>query len=1022
MVSSPQYEHQLARTGAQVVTQSDRYRYPSDYISDRGSEFGVFYLIRYEVAEPLLELLRAVSPNAKIIFHTADLHFLRESREAELSNEEPRRIAAARTRDREVAVMRRADLTVLQSPAEVPFVRAYLPAGNVSVFTALYIPVIQDSPSFAQRANLFFLGGFSHTPNVDAVLWFVREVWPLVRSEIPELQFHIVGAEAPTSVRDLGKIEGIKIVGYVQDLAPVLSTYRIGIVPLRYGAGIKGKLAMTMGAGVPCVSTRIAAEGMGIEPGVHAEVADDPAQFARAIVDLYLDANHWAALSEKGKALVEDNFSDDANLAALISVLNDARVLPLDLLREYAAKTATRPFRTIQPAESVDVSVIVPVYNNWQLTRNCLNSIHATTFGSKARFEVILADDCSSDETCRAEELFPGLRLIRTEKNLGFLRNCNNAATQARGRYLLFLNNDTIVLPGWLSTLVELLEEDPSIAISGSKLLYPDGKIQEAGAVLFRDGTAKNLGRGMLRDTPLFNVERETDYISGASILVRRTFWDSVGGFDERYQNAYCEDSDLAMTARSVGLRVVYQPKSEVIHLEHQTYAEQAPGRTSSIQPCNIEILVAKWRGCLGAHHLPNHEWAPALANAERHATARALARRSSGRVNILYFTPFPSHPITHGNRSTINEFARWLQNAGHRVHFVLLDSQEFNDRDAEEMRAAWNTFDVLAYHNPMVANGRPIPFDGWYEEGLGEQIQMLCAKYEIDVVICSYVFQSKLLEFVPSHVLKVVDTHDKMGNRYEMLQQKGLAPEFFSCSPEEEGQYLRRADIVIARRAEEARYFDQVVGRPTSMVIAHFEAAHPPRPVASRVNRVGIVASANKINLEMLKNCIEAIDRHLGGGPSPFVVRVAGQVKDMVDRLPTQEAAVFRRSWIELLGFVPNIEEFYASVDVVLSPVMVGTGINVKTVQAMAFGMPVLATRDGSKGIETAEDLHAHRDVDDLVSSLFSICDEADVLARLAAVSRERYAQFYTVSASAFRSIFDHPKLLGGPRSDTSY
>ena len=158
-----------------------------------------------------------------------------------------------------------------------------------------------------------------------------------------------------------------------------------------------------------------------------------------------------------------------------------------------------------------------------------------TSVGSGVCYELILADDCSTDETMNAAEAFPGLRVVKAPKNAGFLRNCNNAASHARGRHIVLLNNDTIVLPGWLTALYQTIEADPSIAIVGSKLLYPDGHIQEAGAALLANGDGVSIGRfdvesdlqdsagrallNVSKDEPVFNVERETDYISGASIL-----------------------------------------------------------------------------------------------------------------------------------------------------------------------------------------------------------------------------------------------------------------------------------------------------------------------------------------------------------------------------------------------------------------------------------------------------------------------------------------------------------------------
>jgi GT2 family glycosyltransferase len=427
------------------------------------------------------------------------------------------------------------------------------------------------------------------------------------------------------------------VVGFLADLDPILSTMRVGVAPLRFGAGIKGKITMTMGAGIPCVCTSIAAEGMHLQNGVHALIADTAQDFADAVVRVYTDPGLWWCLSTDGKALICREFSDTANRASFFAALNDARALPISLFNEYCLRLTPRAVPAPAEGAQVAVSIIIPVFNQWRFTRACLNSVLEVCQREGVPYEIILADDASSDETVRAPELYPGLRVVKTPKNVGFLRNCNNAARYARGQYLLLLNNDTIVLPGWLSSLYRTLERDPGAAIAGSKLLYPDGSIQEAGGVLFSDGTAGNVGRGYSRDTPVFNYERETDYISGASILVRKSFWDQVGGFDERYRDAYCEDSDLAMTARSLGMRVVYQPASEVVHFEHQSYADRVISDNDDLQRGNIRLFLAKWRDVLLRDHLPAAPWQvawhAAMRNAERHG--KAATTKDAGRERM---------------------------------------------------------------------------------------------------------------------------------------------------------------------------------------------------------------------------------------------------------------------------------------------------------------------------------------------------------------------------------------------------
>ncbi len=252
------------------------------------------------------------------------------------------------------------------------------------------------------------------------------------------------------------------------------------------------------------------------------------------------------------------------------------------------------------------------------------------------------------------------------------------------------------------------------------------------------------------------------------------------------------------------------------------------------------------------------------------------------------------------------------------------------------------------------------------------------------------------------------------MGDRYDMLRRSGQRPEFFSCTPEQEGAYLRRADVVVARRDEEARYFDSVTGRNSAIVIPHIEDPHFVDKRFDRLENVGMVASPNRINLASLRQFVEAVDRLCGEARRPFTVHVAGRVSDMVGKLPPEEAGVFRKPLVHLHGFVPDIGSFYRAMDVIVSPVTVGTGINVKTVQAMAFGMPLVTTKSGSKGIETAEPMHIHADVESLVRGLLALVKNPDDLNRLARVSRERYDAFHRAADESMRSMLRHKKLIG--------
>lgn len=240
------------------------------------------------------------------------------------------------------------------------------------------------------------------------------------------------------------------------------------------------------------------------------------------------------------------------------------------------------------------VSIIVPAYNHYELTRMCLYTILKNS--GDVPYEVILADDASTDQTKDIRDYIGGVIVARTQGNLRFLRNCNNAAKLARGKYVLFLNNDTQVQKDWLKPLVELMESDPKIGLVGSQFLNADLSIQEAGAEVLPDGGTVGFGCGhpAAWRRP-FNEIRDVDFVCGASLMLSRALWERLGGFAEEFAPAYYEDTDLAYRVRAAGYRVVYQPDSKVIHL---CGASSPEGFTSGQREsfyANRSKFVAKW-------------------------------------------------------------------------------------------------------------------------------------------------------------------------------------------------------------------------------------------------------------------------------------------------------------------------------------------------------------------------------------------------------------------------------------------
>ncbi|HKI21109.1 MAG TPA: glycosyltransferase family 2 protein, partial [Isosphaeraceae bacterium] len=219
--------------------------------------------------------------------------------------------------------------------------------------------------------------------------------------------------------------------------------------------------------------------------------------------------------------------------------------------------------------DRVDVSIVIPVYNHVRDTVACLESIKGSR--PDATYEVIVVDDGSSDGTQKILSRIEGLVTIRNPRNEGFIGSCNRGAAAARGEHIVFLNNDTTVTEGWLDALVATFRNMPGTGLAGAKLIYPNGRLQEAGGVIWRDASGWNYGRGDDPDHPRYNFTREVDYCSGACIMVPRDLFHELGGFDRSYSPAYYEDTDLAFKIRHAGHKVIYQPMARIIHHEGLT-------------------------------------------------------------------------------------------------------------------------------------------------------------------------------------------------------------------------------------------------------------------------------------------------------------------------------------------------------------------------------------------------------------------------------------------------------------------
>src|SRR5437899_2448530 len=250
-----------------------------------------------------------------------------------------------------------------------------------------------------------------------------------------------------------------------------------------------------------------------------------------------------------------------------------------------------------------------------------------------------------------------GVMYLRNETNMGFIASCNRGAEQARGKYLVFLNNDTIVKEGWLSALLDTFAEEPAAGIVGSKLLYPDGCLQEAGGIIWRDASGWNYGKSDDPGKPEYNYLREVDYCSAAALMIPKALFQSVGGFDPRYAPAYYEDTDLAFKVRQAGYNVLYQPLSEVIHYEGATGGTDLSTGTKKHQDINRSTVAERW--------------AAELITKPANGDVAFLSQASPGRKNILIIDHYVPKPDQDSGSLRMFQILKLLRRLGHRVTFI---------------------------------------------------------------------------------------------------------------------------------------------------------------------------------------------------------------------------------------------------------------------------------------------------------------------------------------------------------------
>jgi GT2 family glycosyltransferase len=313
------------------------------------------------------------------------------------------------------------------------------------------------------------------------------------------------------------------------------------------------------------------------------------------------------------------------------------RVAQLTLLRCANGEVRSIEHRAEAPPALPTTSIVIPTYNGIRHLLPCIRSLHAT-LGDRFDGEVLVVDDGGTPETQHAlrdlERRHGWLRVIRNVRNQGFIASCNRGAEEAAGEVVVFLNDDTIPLPGWHHALLRTFRTHADAGVVGGRLVYPDGRLQEAGGVIFRDGSGANFGRDDFEpDAPLYTHVRPVHYCSGALLATPRELFRSMGGFDTTYRPAYYEDTDYCFSVRASGRAVYYQPESVVVHLEGATSGTDLSSGAKRHQARNRQTFLNRWRRTLAAHPEPPSRYSGLVWQHLAWTGARGSGPAASGRL-----------------------------------------------------------------------------------------------------------------------------------------------------------------------------------------------------------------------------------------------------------------------------------------------------------------------------------------------------------------------------------------------------
>ena len=641
----------------------------------------------------------------------------------------------------------------------------------------------------------------------------------------------------------------------------------------------------------------------------------------------------------------------------------------------FPADAPFGPF-AVPDSDHPRASIIVPVYNQAAHTLTCLRAL--AEHPPLAACEILVVDDGSSDQTQAWMAQVAGLHFHRRAQNGGFIAACNDGAARARGEVLVFLNNDTVPQPGWLDALLDTFDALPNAGLVGAQLVYPDGRLQEAGGVVFSDGSAWNYGRFDSPEDPRYASLRDADYCSGAAIAIPRALFESLNGFDTRYAPAYYEDTDLAFSVRAAGKRVLYQPASRVVHLEGVTSGTDLNQGAKAYQVRNREFFERKWRDALSAFPAPGITPTPATMHAHQQ--------------QILIVDEAVPQPDRDSASLRLFNLTKMLRQEN--AHVVFLATEHAPPPQA---LAALQALGVEVWYPPF-SQSPP----AWLSSH-GRRFSVVLA--------CRYHLAEKILPLARKHapqarfVLDTIDLHYLRESRAAELAGNAALAKAALQTRQRELSVVAAADttLVVSGTEREVLARDAPASKVEVLSNLH-EVAGPGLPFAQRRDLVFVGGFRHTPNVDAVRWFVQEVLPLLRPRlPDAVLHCIGGDVPDSIAAL-AQEGVVIH-------GHVPSLEAAMNGMRVAIAPLRFGAGVKGKVNLSMAHGQPVVATSCAVEGMHLQDgvDVLVVDDAQAFADAVVRLYSDEELWNRLARNGLDNVARYFSLDAAreTVRKIF---------------